>query len=100
VNALLFVERLGKKHSVVNYVFKHPYSMLYNYHKKVMHEMEVRGYHATPEWHDIHYRGKLVGFDTSNFTSELSSDDYPERDNECIIISFSNDRQVIPPSIC
>lgn len=78
----------GKKHSVVNYVFEHPYSMLYSYHEKIMHEMEARGYHAAPEWHDIHYRGKRIGFDMSGFTSQTSSVDYPEHDNryleECI----------------
>lgn len=80
----------GKKHSVVNYVFEHPYSMLYNYHKKVMHEMEARGYHAAPEWHDIHYRGKRIGFDMSDFTSQLSSADYPEHNSRYLEECISN----------
>ena len=78
----------GKKHSVVNYVFEHPYSMLYSYHEKVMHEMEARGYHVTPKWHNVHYRGKNIGFDLSAFTEQHSSADYPEHNNrylqECI----------------
>ena len=80
----------GKKHSVVNYVFEHPYSMLYNYHKKIMDEMEARGYHAVPEWHDIHYRGKHIGFDMSGFTSQLSSADYPEHDSKYLKECISN----------
>lgn len=80
----------GKKHSVVNYVFKHPYSMLYSYHEKIMHEMEARGYHAAPEWHDIHYRGKRIGFDMSDFTSQLSSADYHEHDSRYLQECISN----------
>lgn len=34
----------GKKHSVVDYVFTHPISMLEDYHQAVMQEMESRGY--------------------------------------------------------
>ena len=33
----------GKKHATVNYVFEHPVSMLEDYHKVVMDEMERRG---------------------------------------------------------
>ena len=80
----------GKKHSVVNYVFEHPYSMLYSYHEKIMHEMEARGYHVAPEWHNIHYRGKRIGLDVSNFTRQLSSADYPEHDNRYLKECISN----------
>ena len=80
----------GKKHSVVNYVFEHPYSMLYSYHEKIMHEMEVRGYHVAPEWHNIHYRGKHIGFDVSDFTRQLSSADYPEHDSRYLKECISN----------
>ena len=62
--------------------------MLYSYHEKVMHEMEARGYHVTPKWHNVHYRGKNIGFDLSAFTEQRSSADYPEHNNrylqECI----------------
>lgn len=48
----------GKKHSVVNYVFQHPYQKLYEYHMKVTEEMERRGYKVSPLWLIPEYRGK------------------------------------------
>ena len=48
----------GKRHSVVDYVFKHPYNMLFNYHQKIMVEMASRGYKVTDIWYNSSYRGK------------------------------------------
>ena len=85
----------GKKHSTVNYVFKHPYAWLWFYHKAVIKEMCGRGYSFDPKWLAPPYRGKEIGFDNSDFidlTRENIFDDfiniYPEHDRkylkECI----------------
>ncbi|WP_430784882.1 TIGR02328 family protein [Virgibacillus flavescens] len=47
----------GKPHSTVNYIFQYPPYMLFNYHEKVMNEMESRGYNVNPLWKDPTYRG-------------------------------------------
>ena len=51
----------GKKHSVVDYVFTHPISMLEDYHQAVMQEMESRGYSVDYLWTFRGYRGKSFG---------------------------------------
>jgi uncharacterized protein (TIGR02328 family) len=51
----------GKKHSVVDYVFTHPISMLEDYHQAVMQEMESRGYEVNYLWTFRGYRGKSFG---------------------------------------
>lgn len=48
----------GKKHSVVNYVFKYGLDHLYAYHLLVMTEMNMRGYVVTPNWYGRTYRGQ------------------------------------------
>ena len=58
----------GKKHSVVNYVFDHPYYWLYLYHDRVMREMNRRGFKIDSDWFWFNYRGKQLGFDESDFT--------------------------------
>jgi uncharacterized protein (TIGR02328 family) len=79
----------GKKHSTVDYVFSHPYAILFSYHLRVMGEMNLRGYKIDPVWFSINYRGKVLGEDRSDFTlvpAELYT--YPEHDdkylNECL----------------
>jgi len=56
----------GKKHSIVDYVFKQPYLMLVAYHMRVMSEMERRGYQVDPEWKEYNYRGKDLKYDNYN----------------------------------
>ena len=51
----------GKKHATVNYVFEHHISMLEDYHKVVMDEMERRGYEVNYLWTFRDYRGKTFG---------------------------------------
>ena len=51
----------GKPHSVVNYVFEHPISILEDYHFWVMSEMERRGYRPSLPWWMRGYRGKAFG---------------------------------------
>ena len=59
----------GKKHSTVEYVFKHPYFYLFAYHKRVMEEMLRRGYKFAIEWGCSDYRGKQLLDEHSSFTS-------------------------------
>jgi uncharacterized protein (TIGR02328 family) len=82
----------GKKHSTVNYVFKHSYIQLYFYHMIVMGEMKNRGYNPNEKWTESNYRGKKckeydlfeAGFellDSKNlFDKTLNI--YPEHDGE------------------
>ena len=91
----------GRPHATVNYVFRHPYWWLWLYHREVMDEMERRGYHVEDVWQSLAYRGRLIGYDYSEFTMMLgglpdglmpnghgSCPIYPEHDekylNECI----------------
>lgn len=50
----------GKSHSTVNYVFEHPYEDLFIYHKRVIKEMQRRGYKVDPRWLFPAYRGASV----------------------------------------
>lgn len=50
----------GRKHSTVDYVFRHnPYD-LYNYHVLVMNELRSRGVNIDPLWYNAFYRGKTA----------------------------------------
>lgn len=60
----------GKPHATVNYVFQHPIAWLAVYHRKVMKEMERRGYKPDPAWWNSNYRGKSC--DSLNFLSQPS----------------------------
>ena len=51
----------GKKHSVVDYVFKYSPEKLVAYHLMVMFEMKKRGYKPDPIWENCNYRGKILG---------------------------------------
>lgn len=59
----------GRKHSTVDYVFKHPYFWLFAYHKRIIDEMVKRGYRISIEWGCVDYRGKLIGDEHDGFTS-------------------------------
>jgi uncharacterized protein (TIGR02328 family) len=75
----------GKPHATVNYVFKHPYSYLYDYHVLIMNEMQRRGYEANSVWKNISYRGKLLGEDNTSFTAKVPTNKeivYPEHNEE------------------
>ena len=54
----------GKKHSVVDYVFKYDLAHLYCYHILVMREMTRRRYDANYDWYNRCYRGKHLLFTT------------------------------------
>ena len=51
----------GRKHSVVDYVFKYKPAYLVAYHYLVMDEMKARGYHPDPIWYDWNWRGQTLG---------------------------------------
>lgn len=48
----------GRKHSVVDYVFRHEPARLYAYHLLVMDEMIERNFNPSGRWYDRLYRGK------------------------------------------
>ena len=50
----------GKKHSVVDYVFKYDLAHLYEYHKLIMHEMTRRSCNVDAKWYDKTYRGRSL----------------------------------------
>ena len=50
----------GKKHSVVDYVFKHNPAKLVAYHYIIMEEMERRGYHPDRTWDNPDWRGNTL----------------------------------------
>lgn len=78
----------GKPHSVVDYVFTHPYACLFRYHMEVMREMRRRGYKVDPLWRVRSYRGKTLGCDITTFVDDNGAYRYPEHNAaylaECI----------------
>jgi len=51
----------GRRHAVVDYVFRHPYFWLCDYHLEVMSEPDRRGYMVDDKWTNDAYRGKTLG---------------------------------------
>ena len=51
----------GRRHSVVDYVFKHSACKLVAYHYLVMNEMKRRGYKPDETWYNVNWRGKTLG---------------------------------------
>lgn len=82
----------NKRHSVVDYVFKHSINDLFAYHSIVMKEMEDRGYRVNEVWKDPRYRGNRIGIVDSSPQSSLICKDrrhvYAEHDkaylDECL----------------
>ena len=79
----------GKRHNVVDYVFTHDRSKLFQYHTLVMDEMERRGYKPDCLWRNPNYRGKRCDADIGcTNTQENVGVIYREHDdeylNECI----------------
>lgn len=83
----------GKKHSVVDYVFKYDLAHLYQYHLYVMHEMILRNFCIDVSWYNCLYRGKSLPKATlceaGTYVASVSSNSadasmvmiYPEHDN-------------------
>jgi uncharacterized protein (TIGR02328 family) len=73
----------GKKHATVDYVFRHPYADLYRYHREVISLLIVIGVKVDQKWLNPAYRGKRIGWDSSNFTAGCGKGKrYPEHDGE------------------
>lgn len=75
----------GKKHSVIDYVFKYPYEMLFNYHVKCMDILKSKNVNIDQKWYDKTYRGKTLLFvrDIDLPGSEMKIlKRYPEHDDE------------------
>lgn len=79
----------GRKHSTVDYVFKHDPLLLFEYHRKVMAEMIKRGFKVDPLWQSFRYRGKYcAGYVTPYYGPLMDYPIYPEHNDsyltECI----------------
>lgn len=83
----------GRKHSVVDYVFKHSPLKLYAYHLKIMEEMTLRGMHPAFEWSIPGHRGRhSSAWENLSCSESIPSSSgfvYFEHDNsyldECIV---------------
>ena len=65
----------NKRHSVVDYVFKHTINDLFAYHSIVMKEMEDHGYRVNEVRKDLRYRGNRIGIvDSSPQSSFICKD--------------------------
>ena len=51
----------GRKHAIVDYVFKHEPGSLVAYHWLIMDEMKRRGYKPDPIWYNVDWRGNELG---------------------------------------
>jgi len=81
----------GRKHSTVNYVFRHSYEMLYNYHLKVMDEMKKRGYCPNPSWMEYTYRGQSAAPVSLAITPRQNIDNmYTEHDERYLTSCLKN----------
>jgi uncharacterized protein (TIGR02328 family) len=78
----------GKKHSIVDYVFKYSPMKLFQYHFLVMEEMKKRKYKPDVLWYQPKYRGKYI--DQWDILEDIPIDYpiYQEHDieyyNECL----------------
>ncbi len=89
--------RWGKKHATADYVFKHSYAMLFEYHRLVMQEMIKRGFKVAYKWTVSQYRGNNCDAASYQFyianhsyRSSIREPVYPEHDEaymqECLEI--------------
>ena len=88
----------GKKHKTVDYVFKHSYGLLFNYHLTIIDEMEKRGYNVTQLWKNPAYRGQILGYDISDFTKQVDEQTYIEHDvayyYECVNLLIEKTKDI------
>lgn len=87
----------GRKHIIVDYVFKYPYYYLYNFHMLVIAEIEARNklgklnYKINPIWKNNCYRGQNIGMDFTIFTNKYEGNlNYPEHNDEYLKICYEN----------
>lgn len=87
----------GCNHSTVNYVFTHSYTMLFEYHKRVMEEMIKRGQKPGYEWTVSQYRGKKCphadyefAFKNHSVIEDGRTVTYPEHDSSYLLECIDN----------
>lgn len=88
----------GRKHSVVDYVFRYEPSRLYAYHLLVMGEMARRGFNPDVRWYDRQYRGKnrpdLTLLEAGAYVyytpGAYSPSIYPEHDDRYLLECLDN----------
>lgn len=84
----------GRKHSTVDYVFRHNYLKLSNYHKNVMWEMKLRGMKPDMIWWHDGYRGKKLEMnvlkDLPNINRKIINVNYIEHNSEYLQECVSN----------
>jgi uncharacterized protein (TIGR02328 family) len=83
----------NKPHSTVNYVFKHDYQKLVDYHYLIMREMLKRGYNVCNiDWFNPWYRGKIKGYDSNvKYTPQkYKTNVYVEHDENYLIECLEN----------
>ena len=83
----------GRKHSVVDYVFRHSRERLYAYHAMVMDEMSRRDYSVAPEWWDVRYRGKRLKAAAANRCRRFGPRIYREHDDDYLAECLKNLRR-------
>ena len=74
----------GKKHIIVDYVFKYSYAMLFEYHKRVMNEMINRGLNVSYEWTIPLYRGKRC--EKASYEFYMKKHDYKSNDRNVVYL--------------
>ncbi|MNS97894.1 Pyrimidine dimer DNA glycosylase [compost metagenome] len=78
----------GKKHSTVDYVFTHKYEDLYNYHMKIIKEMQFRNFKVDNMWLNGKYRGKKcepkINIEDSYYQETIYNEHNKKYLNECI----------------
>lgn len=88
----------GRKHSVVDYVFRYSPARLYVYHLLVMNEMMRRGFKPDGHWYNRLYRGKNrpaltlleAGADVYYTPGAFSPSIYPEHDDRYLLECLDN----------
>ena len=66
----------GKKHAIVDYVFKQDPALLVAYHYLVMDEMKRRGYNPDEIWRNPCYRGKSLPMQWDFADADFVDDQY------------------------
>jgi uncharacterized protein (TIGR02328 family) len=80
----------GKKHSVVDYVFIHPYEDLFKFHILVIKEMDKRGYIVDNKWRKCSYRGKNCEEYGNNIKKNKDKNIYNEHNHEYLSECIEN----------
>ena len=80
----------GKKHRVVDYVFKHSLHDLELYHANVMQEMFNRGYKVSSVWFYRNYRGKHINTVPNDLIPLIKEKVYLEHDEVYMHVCLEN----------